>query len=64
MIVYSYLMQAQQLNKEIFETIYYHALKTSSDLAVKEGPYETYSGSPLSKVCQLKRIFNALFFES
>lgn len=43
-------MQAQQLNKDIFETIYYHALKTSSELAAKEGPYETYSGSPISKV--------------
>ncbi|KAJ1429730.1 Ribonucleotide reductase large subunit, C-terminal [Sesbania bispinosa] len=41
--------EAQELNKEIFETIYYHALKTSSDLAEKEGPYETYTGSPLSK---------------
>ncbi|THF97973.1 hypothetical protein TEA_008888 [Camellia sinensis var. sinensis] len=42
-------MQAQQLNKDIFETIYYHALKASSELAAKEGPYETYSGSPVSK---------------
>ncbi|KAG5031720.1 hypothetical protein JHK85_015702 [Glycine max] len=41
--------EAQQLNKEIFETIYYHALKTSCGLAAKEGPYETYSGSPISK---------------
>lgn len=44
-------IQAQQLNKEIFETIYYHALKSSSELAAKEGPYETYEGSPVSKVC-------------
>lgn len=41
--------EAQQLNKEIFETIYYHALKASSELAAKEGPYETYQGSPVSK---------------
>lgn len=41
--------EAQQLNKDIFETIYYHALKTSCELAAKEGPYETYSGSPVSK---------------
>ncbi|PKA58347.1 Ribonucleoside-diphosphate reductase large subunit [Apostasia shenzhenica] len=41
--------EAQQLNKDIFETIYYHALKSSSDLAAKEGPYETYQGSPMSK---------------
>lgn len=44
-------IQAQQLNTDIFETIYYHALKASSELAAKEGPYETYSGSPVSKVC-------------
>ncbi|KAH0969673.1 hypothetical protein GBA52_028465 [Prunus armeniaca] len=41
--------EAQQLNKDIFETIYYHALKASSELAAKEGPYETYNGSPVSK---------------
>nr|GMD91029.1 protein translocase subunit SECA2, chloroplastic isoform X2 [Ipomoea batatas] len=29
-------VHAQDLNKEIFETIYYHALKASSDLAAKE----------------------------
>lgn len=44
-------IQAQQLNTDIFETIYYHARKASSELAAKEGPYETYSGSPMSKVC-------------
>ncbi|XP_074591512.1 ribonucleoside-diphosphate reductase large subunit-like [Curcuma longa] len=41
--------EAQQLNKDIFETIYYHALKASSEISVKEGPYETYRGSPVSK---------------
>ncbi|KAL5992767.1 ribonucleotide-diphosphate reductase subunit rnr1 [Asimina triloba] len=41
--------EAQQLNRNIFETIYYHALKASSELAAKEGPYETYYGSPVSK---------------
>ncbi|GJX95687.1 ribonucleoside-diphosphate reductase large subunit [Tanacetum coccineum] len=41
--------EAQQLNKDIFETIYYHALKTSSEIAEKEGTYETYIGSPVSK---------------
>ncbi|VFQ96066.1 unnamed protein product [Cuscuta campestris] len=41
--------EAQQLNKEIFETIYYHALDSSSELAAKEGPYESYDGSPVSK---------------
>ena len=43
--------QAQKLNKDIFETIYYHALKASSEIAAREGPYETYEGSPVSKVC-------------
>ncbi|XP_066376019.1 ribonucleoside-diphosphate reductase large subunit-like [Miscanthus floridulus] len=41
--------EAQQLNKDIFETIYYHSLKASAELAAKEGPYETYEGSPVSK---------------
>lgn len=41
--------EAQQLNRDIFETIYYHALKTSAQLAVEEGSYETYSGCPISK---------------
>ncbi|KAB1200518.1 Ribonucleoside-diphosphate reductase large subunit [Morella rubra] len=41
--------EAQQRNKDIFETIYYHVLKTSSELAAK-GPYESYIGSPVSKV--------------
>ncbi|XP_058783271.1 ribonucleoside-diphosphate reductase large subunit-like [Vicia villosa] len=40
---------AQVLNMDIFEAIYYHALKTSSNLAAKDGPYVTYIGSPLSK---------------
>ncbi|XP_031504394.1 ribonucleoside-diphosphate reductase large subunit-like isoform X1 [Nymphaea colorata] len=41
--------EARQLNKDIFETIYYNALKASSELSAKEGPYETYHGSPASK---------------
>ncbi|KAH9568107.1 hypothetical protein CY35_03G060100 [Sphagnum magellanicum] len=41
--------KAQKLNKEVFETIYYHALRTSADLAAEEGVYETYPGSPVSK---------------
>eukprot|EP01018_Ginkgo_biloba_P026513 Gb_38108 [translate_table: standard] len=40
------LKEAQNLNKDIFETIYYHALKASAELSVKEGPYETYFRSP------------------
>jgi ribonucleoside-diphosphate reductase alpha chain len=41
--------EAKQLNKEIFETIYYAAMTASKDLALAEGPYETFKGSPLSK---------------
>jgi len=41
--------EAQKLNKEIFETIYYHALRTSADLAAEEGIYESYAGCPISK---------------
>ncbi|VVB02460.1 unnamed protein product [Arabis nemorensis] len=38
--------EARQLNKDIFETIYYHALKASSELTIIYGAYETYKGSP------------------
>src|ERR1700755_1674993 len=41
--------EAKQLNKEIFETIYSAAMTDSEDLALKEGAYETFKGSPLSK---------------
>lgn len=42
-------LEARQLNKEIFETIYFGALTASNELAEKNGPYETYEGSPASK---------------
>jgi ribonucleoside-diphosphate reductase alpha chain len=41
--------EAAQLNQEIFEHIYYAALNTSADIALKEGPYETFQGSPVSQ---------------
>mgnify|MGYP000143302848 CR=1 FL=1 len=41
--------EARKLNKDIFETIYFAALSASKDLAEKEGPYETFSGSPASQ---------------
>ncbi|MXV50847.1 ribonucleoside-diphosphate reductase subunit alpha [Pedobacter sp. HMF7647] len=41
--------EAAQLNIEIFETIYFAAMTASADLALKEGAYETFNGSPLSK---------------
>ncbi|MFN7295214.1 MAG: ribonucleoside-diphosphate reductase subunit alpha [Bacteroidota bacterium] len=41
--------EARQMNKDIFETIYYAALTASKDLAKDLGPYESYKGSPISK---------------
>jgi ribonucleoside-diphosphate reductase alpha chain len=41
--------EAKKLNSEIFETIYFAGLNASNDLAKKEGPYETFPGSPASK---------------
>jgi len=40
---------AAQVNRDIFETIYYAALCCSCDLARVEGPYGSYADSPLSK---------------
>lgn len=41
--------EAQGLNKDIFETIYFAAMTASKDLSQKHGPYETIKGSPVSK---------------
>lgn len=41
--------EARQLNSEIFETIYFASMTASKDLAIKEGAYETFAGSPTSK---------------
>nr|GMD84570.1 protein RST1 isoform X1 [Ipomoea batatas] len=42
-------LDATAQDKEIFETIYYHVLKASSDLALQRKTlYETYEGSPIS----------------
>lgn len=41
--------RARQLNRDIFETIYFSALEASCDLAAVEGVYPTYEGSPVSK---------------
>jgi len=40
---------AKKLNKEIFETIYFAALTASKDLAMKDGSYSSFNGSPASK---------------
>jgi len=41
--------EAQKLNVEIFETIYFSALTASNELAKRDGPYSTYEGSPISE---------------
>lgn len=41
--------EAQKLNQEIFETLYFAAVTGSMEEAKEDGPYETYKGSPISK---------------
>jgi len=41
--------EARNVNKEIFEALYYFSMKHSVELAKKEGPYISFIGSPLSK---------------
>lgn len=41
--------EARRLNKDIFETMYYGALEASMELAQRDGPYDTYQGSPVSQ---------------
>ena len=40
---------AKELNIKIFETIYHAAVEASADMAEKDGPYETWQGSPASE---------------
>ncbi|MEC3905921.1 ribonucleoside-diphosphate reductase subunit alpha [Tamlana sp. 2201CG12-4] len=41
--------EAKQLNQDIFETLYYAAVTASMEEAKKDGAYQTYEGSPISK---------------
>jgi ribonucleoside-diphosphate reductase alpha subunit len=41
--------EAMQLNKDIFETMYFASMEASCEVAEKDGPYSTYEGSPVSK---------------
>lgn len=41
--------EAAQLNKEIFETIYYGTLRGSIELAKMDGKYSSFHGSPFSE---------------
>merc|ERR1712054_367923 len=40
---------AMRLNEDIFETIYFAACEASCELAERDGPYETFAGSPASQ---------------
>jgi ribonucleoside-diphosphate reductase alpha chain len=41
--------EAKELNKKISETIYYGALEASNEIAIKNGTYSSYEGSPISQ---------------
>jgi ribonucleoside-diphosphate reductase alpha subunit len=41
--------EAKLVNKRVFETIYHAALEKSCELAQRDGPYETFVGSPASQ---------------
>jgi ribonucleoside-diphosphate reductase alpha chain len=41
--------EALDVNNKIFETIYHAAMETSMEIAMAEGPYSTFKGSPLSE---------------
>jgi ribonucleoside-diphosphate reductase alpha chain len=41
--------EAKQLNREIFETVYYAAIRASCDQAKVHGAYATFKGSPISE---------------
>ncbi|KAF3934637.1 hypothetical protein ABW20_dc0102533 [Dactylellina cionopaga] len=41
--------EARHLNKQIFETIYHASCEASTELAILDGTYETYQGSPASQ---------------
>jgi ribonucleoside-diphosphate reductase alpha subunit len=50
MLGYSFdSLEANSMNRMIFESIYFAALVESCKLAKEEGPYESYEGSPASK---------------
>jgi ribonucleoside-diphosphate reductase alpha chain len=42
-------LEAKKINEEVFETIYFASMSASMDLARRDGKYETFDGSPLSK---------------
>jgi ribonucleoside-diphosphate reductase alpha chain len=41
--------EAKKLNQEIFETLYFAAVTASMEMAIEEGPYSSFKGSPISQ---------------
>lgn len=41
--------RARNINRRIFATMYFHAVKASMELAKEFGPYSTFEGSPMSR---------------
>ncbi|KAH9411414.1 ribonucleotide reductase [Ordospora pajunii] len=41
--------EARKLNREIFEAMYYFSLDASCEIAEREGRFDSYEGSPISK---------------
>ena len=44
-----YSDEAKEVNKLIFETIYHASLEKSNELAIVQGPYSSFDGSPASQ---------------
>ena len=41
--------EAREINRKVFETIYFASMESSMEEAKKSGPYETFEGSPISQ---------------
>ena len=41
--------ESLNINKQIFETIYFASIEKSMDIAKVEGPYSSFEGSPISQ---------------
>lgn len=50
--------KANELNIQIFETLYYGALEASCEIAIEKGSYESYEGSPISKGVSIKKNYS------
>jgi len=41
--------EAKKVNQDIFETLYFAAVTASMEMAIEEGPYSSFKGSPISQ---------------